>query len=153
MKYIFFLPILFLVVACGNDNVYFQYHAVDPDAWNKDSLLRFDVDIENAELNYNLYINVRNTPSYPKQNLWFFISELTPDGILTKDTIEFYLADHRGKWLGAGAGAIKEMPVLYKQNFKFPEAGIYSFEIGHGMRTDDLEGITEVGLRVEISDY
>ena len=47
-----------------------------------------------------------------------------------------------------GVGAIKEMPVLYKQNFKFDTAGIYTFEIGHGMRTDELQGITEIGIRI-----
>ena len=140
--------ILFIVAACSNNNVYFQYHTVNPDAWNKDSLYRFDVNIENPWSTYDIYINVRNTPDYPNQNLWLFISELTPDSVLTKDTINFYLANHQGKWLGTGVGATKEMPVLYKQNFKFDKAGIYTFEIGHGMRTDDLQGITEIGIRV-----
>ena len=148
IKSTFFLLILFIVAACSNNNVYFQYHTVNPEAWHKDSLFRFDVDIENIQPTYDVYINVRNTPDYPNQNLWLFVSELTPDSLVARDTIEFYLANHKGEWLGTGVGAIKEMPVLYKQNFKFDTAGIYTFEITHGMRIDELQGITEIGIRV-----
>ena len=65
------------------------------------------------------------------------------------DTIEFYLADHRGQWLGTGMGAWKEMPVLYRQALRFPRSGTYTYTIRHGMRTDPLRGIHDIGMRVE----
>lgn len=148
-KSLFVLLLMFLATACSNNNVYFQYHSVNAEAWDKDSLYVFDVRIEDTQPIYNVYINVRNTPDYPNQNLWLFISETTPDNVTVRDTIEFYLADHRGKWLGTGAGGIKEMPVLYKKNYHFDQIGTYVFEIGHGMRAEDLKGITEIGVRVE----
>jgi len=144
-----FLLMLFFFTACDNNTVYFQYHSINPALWNKDSLYTFDVDIENSQSAYSIYINVCNAPDYPNQNLWLFISEITPDGVVVKDTIEFYLADHRGKWLGSGAGSMKEMPVLYKQDFKFENSGTHTFKIGHGMRADELKGITKIGMRVE----
>jgi gliding motility-associated lipoprotein GldH len=128
--------------------MYFQYHSIPLEGWHKDSIYTFDIEVDNTELYFNIYINVRNTPNYPNQNLWLFISETTPSGTLTKDTIEFYLADHRGRWLGSGAGAIKEMQVLIRQDFRFSETGTYRFEITHGMRTDILQGITEIGMQV-----
>ena len=145
---VFFLLILFFVSACDNRNVFFEYHSIPLEGWHKDSVYVFDIEIDNVELHYNVFINVRHAPNYPNQNLWLFISEIAPNGTLTKDTIEFFLADHRGRWLGSGIGAIKEMQVLIKQDFKFQETGIYRFEIMHGMRTDMLLGITEIGMQV-----
>ncbi len=149
VRYILLLLIVFCIAACKNNNVYFHYHSVNPDAWNKDSIYVFDIEIPNIVSSYNIYINVRNSPDYSYQNLWLFVNEISPDESVNKDTIEFYLADHKGKWLGTGAGAIKEMPVLYKQNHIFEAPGTYIFEVGHGMRVDELKGITEIGMRVE----
>jgi gliding motility-associated lipoprotein GldH len=69
--------------------------------------------------------------------------------VVLRDSIEFYLADQRGKWLGSGVGAIVEMPVLYKQNVRFEQKGTYRYEIGHGMREDVLIGINDIGIRIE----
>ena len=65
------------------------------------------------------------------------------------DTINFYLADQRGKWLGSGVGSVFEMPVLYQQSIRFPKAGNYRYELSHGMRDSVLIGINDIGLRVE----
>lgn len=148
-KLLIFCMVLLLFGACKNNDVYFQYHEVDTVGWNKDSVYLFDVEITDTVSPYNLYINVRHNPDYPYQNLWLFLSESTPDSVLSKDTIEFYLANQRGEWLGTGASDLKEMPVLYKQNYFFEKSGIYQFGIVHGMRTDSLAGIVNIGLRVE----
>ncbi|HRR62823.1 MAG TPA: gliding motility lipoprotein GldH, partial [Paludibacteraceae bacterium] len=66
-----------------------------------------------------------------------------------KDTIECYLADIHGKWLGSGVGNVFEMPVLYKQNECFKQSGTYTFQIIQGMRNEVLPGISNVGLKVE----
>ena len=144
----FFLLILFFATACGHRNVFLQYHSIPSEGWHKDSIQTFDIEIDNADLFYNVYINVRHGPNYPFQNLWLFISETAPDGTFAKDTIELFLADHRGRWLGSGSGERREMPVRIKQDFKFPETGIFRFEIRHGMRTEILQGITEIGMQV-----
>ncbi len=64
------------------------------------------------------------------------------------DTLNFRLADDRGRWLGRGIGDLYFIRLPYKQDILFPYKGIYRFEIVQGMRTD-LEGIRDVGLRVE----
>ena len=140
------------LAACTNNNVYFQYRSVNPAGWNQDSIYTFDVEVTDTISAYNLYINVRNTPDYTNQNLWLFIAEEHPDGTVLNDTIEFYLADVRGKWLGSGAGAVKEMPVLFQQDKYFERSGTYTYKIRHGMRYDELRGINEIGLRVEKLD-
>jgi len=138
-----------LAVACTSNDVFFQYKAVAPKGWNKDSLYSFDVKILDTLSAYNVYVNVRNRGEYPYQNLWVFIHKSTPDTIQTNDSIECYLADQHGKWLGSGIGSVMEMPVLYQQNVHFNKAGIYHYKIAHGMRDSILTGINDIGIRVE----
>lgn len=143
------LLIAFFVVSCNQNDVFFEYKTVWPEGWNKDSALVYTVNITDANAKYNVYINTRNGGEYPHQNLWLFISKWSPDSILTKDTIDFYLADQRGKWLGSGVGQTFEMPVLYLENVSFQQPGNYIFSVKHGMRDSLLVGLNDVGLRVE----
>jgi gliding motility-associated lipoprotein GldH len=110
---------------------------------------RYDVIIEDTSALYNVYINIRNNKNYPYQNLWLFLENQNPDSSIVKDSVECYLADQRGKWLGSGMGSIIEMPILYQQQVKFNQKGMYQFRIVQGMRDDVLQGISDVGVRVE----
>ena len=151
MKNRFFLAILISLtfLSCNSNDVFLSYKAIPLKGWGKDSLLTFDVAIKDTNATYNLYINVRNRGEYPYQNLWFFLSKKTPDNVLSKDSIECYLADKRGKWLGTGIGSVLEMPVLYQQKVKFNKAGIYQYKIAHGMRDSVLIGLNDIGFLVE----
>jgi len=139
--------------ACTDNDVFFQYKKIPSQGWNKDSVLVFDFTISNSALPYNIYVNIRNTSEYPYQNFWLFIkkSVANPDGtfvVVATDTVECYLADERGKWLGSGAGATYEMPLLIETNVLLEQKS-YRYELIQGMRNDILRGITDVGLRVE----
>lgn len=134
---------------CINNDVYLKYKTIIPKGWNKDSLCTFDIQIKDTTASYNLYVNIRNRGEYPYQNLWLFLSKKTPDNVQSKDSIECYLADKRGKWLGTGIGSVLEMPVLYQQKVKFSKAGIYQYKIVHGMRDSVLIGINDIGMLVE----
>ena len=138
-----------LTIACSSNDVFFQYKAVTPKGWNKDSLYTFDVKITDTVSAYNVYVNVRNRGEYPYQNLWLFLDKTSPDKIQVKDSVECYLADQRGKWLGSGIGSVMEMPILYQQNAHFKKAGIYHYKIVHGMRDSVLIGINDIGMRFE----
>lgn len=151
MKNRFFQAIFLslFVVGCTSNDVYFQYNPVSLSGWSKDTMYVFHVPITDTVASYNVYINVRNRGEYPYQNLWLFLNKTTPDKIHSKDSIECYLADQRGKWLGKGMGSIMEMPVLYQQNVKFPKAGTYDYFVVQGMRDSLLRGINDIGMRVE----
>lgn len=76
-----------------------------------DSVVRFDYTIEDAQPDYQLLVYVRHTERYPYQNMWLFVEDS-----LRQDTIEFYLADDRGQWLGNKHHGFIEMPVLLESN-------------------------------------
>ena len=151
MKYRFFSAIfisLFLV-SCNKNDVYLKYKSITTHGWSKDSLLTFDIPVKDIASRYNIYVNIRNRGEYPYQNLWLFLNRMTPDSIQTNDSIECYLADNHGKWLGTGIGSVLQMPVLYQQNVKFNKTGVYHYSIVHGMRDSLLVGINDIGMQVE----
>lgn len=148
-KLIWAIFISLFTVACNQNDVYLKYQTIAPEGWSKDSVFTFDIPITDTTASYNVYVNIRNRGEYPYQNLWLFLSKTTPDKKLGNDTIECYLADQKGKWLGSGVGSLYNMPILYKQNTHFKTAGTYRYQIIQGMRDDLLVGINDIGMRVE----
>lgn len=82
-----------------------------------------------------------------------------PHGKTIKDTLEYKMADPSGKLLGTGLTDIKENKLWYKEQVVFKEKGAYLVKIQHAMRENGkvkgvvaLEGITDVGFRIEVPD-
>jgi gliding motility-associated lipoprotein GldH len=145
-----FCILLISIFACNNNSFFGEYKTIPRALWHRDSLVVFQVPITDTLQNHDLYIDVRNDIEYKYSNLWLFIDIVQPgDSIAVTDTFEVTLADPAGKWLGHGFGGVKTNELLFKQNVYFPISGIYTIEIKQGMRGTQLEGITEVGFRVE----
>lgn len=138
-----------LAAACSESVIYEANVDIPKETWNADSTANFMVNVDDTSSIFNIYINLRNTTSYTNSNLYLFVQTISPSGAVLRDTVEYLLADSKGKWLGKGFGSIRDNRLLYKQYIRFPENGTYTFGIQHGMRTDNLIGISSVGLRVE----
>lgn len=144
------LVLLISIFACNKSSVFGDYKTIPRAAWHRDSLLVFQIPVTDTTQNHNLFVNVRNDIEYKYSNLWLFIDIIQPgDSIAVTDTLEVTLADPAGKWLGKGFGGIKTSETLFRKNVFFPIAGNYEIQIKHGMRGQQLEGITEIGFRVE----
>ena len=65
------------------------------------------------------------------------------------DTLNYVLAKPNGEWIGKGFGDTKETLFQYKINYKFPKNGDYQIGIIQAMRTDNLEGIEDIGVKIE----
>jgi gliding motility-associated lipoprotein GldH len=149
IKYIISLSFLLSLVSCGFQEVYNENVPIDRAEWVYGQAASFSVDITDTVSNHAFYINIRNDNSYRYSNLFVFLTTRFPNGNMTRDTIEFILADDAGRWLGKGWGRVKENKVQLKDNLKFPLKGTYVFMIQQAMREDTLMGITDVGLIFE----
>lgn len=139
-----------LLVSCDEDKMFEQNSEIAEGAWHKDSTIKFEVNVQDTVSFHNLYINIANTGEYAYRNLFVFLDVFSPEGENNiRDTIECMLADNTGKWLGRKAGNVIHNRILFKRNIRFPHTGIYVFEFEQGMRTEALEHIIGVGLRVE----
>ncbi|MGN0235391.1 MAG: gliding motility lipoprotein GldH [Paludibacteraceae bacterium] len=131
-----------VLAGCRTDIVYSSFADIAITGWQKDSVYRFDYSIEDTAATYQILIYVRQTEVYPYQNMWLFVGH---DG--RQDTIEFYLANDRGEWLGNGKSGLIEMPVLYEEAWHYT-AGEHSISLQQGMREDALRGIVSAGVEI-----
>ena len=135
-----------LLVACQPDVVYTDFNTLPDNGWEADSAIGFHPTITDTTSNYQFQIIVRHTDAYQYQNLWMFVDILKDSLLLTTDTIECYLANQRGEWLGGGL-SIHELPLMYDDKYRFFTSGTYHISIRQGMRTDTLEGLKEIGVK------
>jgi gliding motility-associated lipoprotein GldH len=151
-KYIFpFLIFAFclLIFGCDRNRVFEENTDIPDYNWDVKNKPSFDVTIEDTTQLHNLYVNVRHASQFQSANLYMFITIKFPNGKLAKDTLECVLADETGKWKGDGMGDIWDNQILWKPNVKFPIPGKYTFEFEQAMRTEQVQFVMDVGLRVE----
>ncbi len=137
------------LIACDRKKVFEAYHKIDEKGWNKDSVVVFTVHLTDTIKNNNLFVNIRNKGTYPYSNIYLFLTIGSPDGTTRTDTVQFTLAEPSGKWKGSGIGGLHDNQIQYKSSVYFPHKGDYKFMIKQGMRDNVLQGIRDVGFRVE----
>ncbi|MFO8128994.1 MAG: gliding motility lipoprotein GldH [Bacteroidales bacterium] len=141
-----------VMASCNSPGICDESYPVPEKGWHKDSIFTFPVEINDTLALYNFYLNIRNNTDYSYSNIYLFLNTKFPGGHATRDTIEIFLADPKGNWLGSGIGKIRDNQVLLRKNLRFPEKGKYIFGIEQAMRQDVLHGIEDVGLRIDASD-
>ena len=104
----------------------------------------------------NLMIYIRNNKQYPYSNLFLIAKLKTGDSLLLCDTLEYAMADARGKWLGKGFLEVKESKLWWRENYQLPAVENINVQLEHALRSnnsekglDNLEGIVGVGFAVE----
>lgn len=149
------LLLVITTISCDNNSVYDSYHTVN-NGWNIQEPIQFEVSDVDSITPHNVFITLRNTNAYKYSNLFLIARMDTPNGKQLVDTLEYPMATPEGEWLGTGFNDVKENKLWYKEGVRFRESGTYNFSIEHAVRkngniTGDerLEGITEVGLRIE----
>ncbi|MFC5682136.1 gliding motility lipoprotein GldH [Flavobacterium sp. MAHUQ-51] len=140
-------------LSCDDKRVFDEYKSVGS-AWHKDSVVSFNLPELDSTKKYDLFLNIRDNNNYPFSNLFLIVSLEKPNGYTKVDTLEYEMAAPDGTLLGNGFTDIKESKLYYKENVKF--RGKYKLHIKQAVReggkvpgVTQLEGITEVGLRIE----
>lgn len=147
-SFLIILLLSLLKISCTSSHFEKSFEIPDS-AWSSDEIFQFNVEITDTNVPYNMYINIRNSTTYNYSNIFLFVNVLYPDNTLFTDTVEGFLADYRGEWLGKGTSNFRSNKFNYKQNIRFPQTGTYVFAIQQAMRYDVLKGISNIGLEVE----
>lgn len=151
---LFLVTILFF--SCDKKRVFDTYKSVGS-AWNKDSIVTFDLPELDSTKAYNLFVNLRVNDNFPYNNLFLIVATEMDNGFTKVDTLEYQMANPDGSLLGNGFSDIKESKLFYKENVKF--RGRYKVHIKQAVResgkvpgVQNLEGVTDVGFRIEKKD-
>lgn len=137
-----------LFISCSREDIFFEQNKDIPAfKWYADKPVVFDFPVEDTISPYNFYINFRHTTGYEWKNIYFFVTTQFPDGKTIKDTVWCMLQDDT-QWLGKGSGNLVDNTIGIKKKVRFPFKGNYKMEIGQAMRSNPLEEITDVGLKI-----
>lgn len=147
------LMVVILFSSCDKKRVFDEYKTVG-NAWHKDSVVTFNLPELDSTKRYNLFVNLRANNDYKFNNLFLIVALEMPNGFTKVDTLEYQMADPDGTMLGDGFTDIKESKLFYKENVRFRKK--YKVHIKQAVRENgkvpgvqDLDGITEVGFRIE----
>ena len=138
-----------MLASCNLNTVYNYNKTIPESVWNQDVVVRFDIEITDTSSIFDFYLTLRHTTDYKYNNVYFFINTTFPDGNMARDTVEFILADKKGKWYGKGFGRMKDLKILLKKGLRFQHGGVYLFEFEQAMREKNLAGITDLGISIE----
>jgi gliding motility-associated lipoprotein GldH len=148
-SFVFILSSLIMLLSCNSNIVYTDFTVMPEKTWRLMNIPVFKIPVTDSLTSNNIFFTIRTASSYPFRNIYLFITTISPNGKSITDTLQYNLADEKGKRYGRGLGDILELNLPYKSNVYFPLKGIYQFKIQHGMRTEDLKGVYDFGLRVE----
>jgi gliding motility-associated lipoprotein GldH len=143
------LSMVLLMQACGRNVVFTDSQSMPGKTWKLSDIQVFTIPVKDTVHDNNILFTIRTGSSYPFRNIWLFVTTISPDRKSITDTLQYELADEKGKWYGKGLGDIHELKLPYKKNVFFPVSGNYQVNVQHGMRVEDLKGVYDLGLRVE----
>ena len=150
--YLTALVLLACLSSCNRNVFYAEDRSVDEHGWLPTEDVVFDVEVPDTVTIYNFLMEVRNSVSYPYSNTFLFVTTTFPDGSLSRDTLEFPLADPSGRWMGKRTGRYVDTRYFFRRNARFPMEGRYRFAVTYDMRVSAVAGRKNIGLRIEYSN-
>ena len=151
MRIIVLLTILALLNSCDDSRVFEKNHDFAERQWLVKDKPSFEFTVADNQP-YNLYCNLRSSVSYPYSRIFLNYTLKDAKGAeLEKKLVYTFLFDEKtGEPLGSsGLGDIYDRQLLLLKDYSFKQAGTYSIQFEQFMRTDSLQGVLAVGLRVE----
>src|SRR5690606_4257197 len=151
LRWLSLLAICFLL-SCDSSRLYDQNFDFEDRYWVTGVKPEFEFQIDEPNISYDLFANVRNETTYPNANLYFTYSLTDSTGkVLEEKLISEFLFDKKsGKPFGSpvlGASDDHRFPLI--ENYRFEHPGKYKVRYDQPMRTDTLRGVRAIGLRVD----
>ncbi len=143
--------VLIATLSCTENRYFEANHDFSDRVWPMDEEAEFSFTIDNADVMYQLYINLRNDKDYPYRNLYIHYSlEDSTGNILEKELQDIQLFEPKtGAPFGENVSNIYSHQVLLEDSVIFPSKGEFVISYKQYMRTDSLQGIYSAGLRIE----
>lgn len=141
-----------LLTSCSSNALIDETVSIPKARWDSQNWAYFNVDVDDTVSAYSFYFTLRHLENYKYSNLYLFMHTTMPNGAVTHDTIECMLAEPSGRWIGHGSGSMRNIDIPLNNNLHFPMRGVYKFELEQAMWDSVLDGISDVGLKIEKHD-
>ncbi len=141
----FLLLIILLFTACESKHYYQETKDIKGN-WGSKNPVEYTFNVKDSTINkLNLGFVLRNNTDYEYSNIYLFTKFIDPKGNEMIDTLQYYIANPDGTWIGKGMNT-KEMVLVFRENLPVKDTGTYKLKVWHGMRTAKLKGIEDISL-------
>lgn len=154
MKFKIYILFSLVIFSCDSNVEFLKYNSVNG-VWHKDSLQEFSFEL-NETNEYNTFVNLRINEEYKFSNIFLITTLKDSLNILSKDTLQFKLADKSGKFVGKKRINLVDNKLLHKKQLKLEGNKKYFLSIEHAMRVinkvgglENLQGVTDIGYKIE----
>jgi gliding motility-associated lipoprotein GldH len=139
-----------LFLACENESFFEQKKEVaNADFWTYNDSIRFDFDLSDTSVTYNLMVDVEHAEKFAFENLYVKIHTIFPSGKQLGKLKSLQLIAPTGGWIGRKSRESVRTRIVLQDHTVFKEPGHYSIVFEQFMRRDSLYGIHAIGLAVE----
>jgi len=154
MKFKIYILFSLVIFSCDSNVEFLKYNSVNG-VWHKDALQEFSFEL-NETNEYNTFVNLRINEEYKFSNIFLITTLKDSLNILSKDTLQFKLADKSGKFIGKKRINLVDNKLLHKKQLKLERNKKYFLSIEHAMRVinkvgglENLQGVIDVGYKIE----
>ena len=153
MNKTFLISSILIFFSCNQTYIFDEYKDFPEQSWSSDEILKFEYFVEDTAKTYTTVLKLRHTVNYEFQNLFLFIYNENK-----KDTVEVFLSNKKGEWIGKGIGDIRELELIIDSQKTYANKKKQTILVEHAMRfgaekeIKKLENIDAVGIIV-LSDY
>lgn len=154
MKFKIYILFSLVIFSCDSNVEFLKYNSVNG-VWHKDALQEFSFEL-NETNEYNTFVNLRINEEYKFSNIFLITTLKDSLNILSKDTLQFKLADKSGKFVGKKRINLVDNKLLHKKQLKLERNKKYFLSIEHAMRVinkvgglENLQGVTDIGYKIE----
>ncbi|MCX8485037.1 MAG: gliding motility lipoprotein GldH [Bacteroidota bacterium] len=124
-----------------------EFQPIENKTWKWSDSKSFTFTVDDTTHYYNFSIGLRIQGTYAYSNIWM-ISQIQGNNTNIKEQVQVEIADQTGRWLGKGmSNLITYLKPIYVQ--KKLAAGTYTWSLSQNMRDELLNGIVDVGIKVE----
>ncbi|RYY72027.1 MAG: gliding motility lipoprotein GldH [Chitinophagaceae bacterium] len=146
---IVFLVSLIAFAGCRQINVFEKNTPIPDYKWSKNFAAKGNFEIQDTLSSYNIYLVLRHTDAYEKNNIWLNVGLQTPGDSLFFQKVDLSLGSDATGWEGTGMNDIWEVRKPLALNKRFKKKGEYQFMVYHIMREDPLPYVMSAGMRIE----
>ncbi len=134
--------------SCGENYVFDEEKIIDQAGWSYQDSVSFAVDIKDTTKVYCLYLDIVHDTEYSNQNLYVYINTEFPNGERPGKRLSINLSENSGRWYGDCGKTNCVLRANLQPRAFFNELGKHTFTVKQYMRTDPLQGIESLSLKI-----
>lgn len=154
MKKILFIFLIFSILfSCQRKKSEIKIATINQEKWPANESLDFKFRTETENFQTDFLYQVQMNPEFAYENIWLNYCLQGPKGdtlICSTDNL-FLFEPKTGKPYGQGCRERLFLDAYFLKNVILKDTGIYKISIRHYLRTDTLQGIQSIGIRMKES--